>query len=137
MGKIVRIWLGLLPILVLHFHIVWIHHILPPIIGNAIDLPASFGKMFQPPFMMLTGIPIPPIPGRHLAFNPFKVGKIVQPVITLTDHSGGIAPVIITDAVRREVDVSKGGIPGTHPVVAAKAFPQIVRAVRVSRKSFA
>ena len=63
--------------ILLNIHMIWVHHILPPIIVDAVLSAGSFGKMIEPPDVMFADVAVAPITGRHLASLPFKVGEVV------------------------------------------------------------
>src|SRR6266498_3041760 len=107
----------------LHIHIIGIHDVLPPIVMNSMDAPGCFGKMCEPPHMMLTDIAVAPIASGNFASHAFEVGKVVEPVITFTNDRGWIVPIVMADTVWGKMDISKRGPAGADLVVANEAFP--------------
>ena len=79
--------------------------VLPPVVIDSVRRTFCFGEVFHPPDMMLADIAIAPFGGCDFAGDAFEIREVIEPVVTLARDGGGIAPVIISLAVGRKVDV--------------------------------
>src|SRR5829696_511713 len=104
-------------------HMIWIHNILPPVMTDTVFTSVCFGQMPEPPFVVFTNIAIAPVGRGDSADLPLKIRKIFQPVITFTGDGAGVVPIIITLAVRREMDVPECRPAGSGFFIADEPLP--------------
>lgn len=78
--------------------------------------------------MVDADIPIAPLAGIHLADIPTEVGEVV-PVVAIAGDEFWIAPVVVSFAVGRKVDIAHLCLPGILFVVAGIALPEIAVAM--------
>src|SRR5689334_6608566 len=100
-----------------------IHNILPPVVEDSIFAPCGFGQMPEPPDVMFSDIAVPPIMCRDLSNITFEVWKVIQPVVTFAVDGAWIIPIIIPVTVRREMDISYGGLARCRFLIADKTSP--------------
>lgn len=75
--------------------------------------------------MMLAGIAATPVSGGDLASDSLEVGEVVPPVVAFTDDDRGIIPIVVADAIRREVDIAQRGLSLMRAIIAYETLPVI------------
>src|SRR6266511_536700 len=110
----------------LYLHMIWIHHILPPVVKDSVFVACHFGQMLEPPFVMFPNIAVSPVTCCDGTDFTFKVWEVLQPVITFAGDRTWIVPIIIALAVWCEMDISQGGLARCGFLIADESPPQIL-----------
>lgn len=98
--------------------------VVPPVIELAVCLALDMWHVAEPPEMMQAYIAIAPVALIHDAWLSRQIRKIV-PVVAIAQDFAIVAPVIITDAVGREMHIAAFRFFGVRFVVANEALPEI------------
>jgi len=81
--------------------------------------------MFHPPDVVFAGVAVAPIRGGDFAGHAFEIGEVVEPIVTFADYSGWVIPIVVTNAVRRKMDIAQRGFTGMCFVVTDESLPKI------------
>src|SRR5271157_1816311 len=111
-------------ILYIYIHVVWIGDVIPPVVVYPVFDSVHLRQMIQPPLLECAIVAVAPFGAIDTASTAGEIWKS-QPIVTCTVDLRLIAPIVILDAVRREVNETDSRLTGCDLVIEHETLEEI------------